>query len=123
MVDRAPARKPPYNLGFRLFTSLHVLLQPRGLETTNNERVRIVPEPDTTGRLSLPNQPGYRLLHSQVHERIIPILDIDQPPGFRQLDLRGREYCFHKIIRGNPKPLGAGPAEKPVNQKTQLPFP
>src|SRR5712691_1293425 len=43
-----------------------------------------MPEPDGARRFSLTDHPWYRLLHGQVHERIITILDINQPPGFQR---------------------------------------
>src|SRR5712664_3262700 len=112
MIDRPPASKPSNNLGPGFLASLDVHLQPGRLETTNDNRIRVVPEPDRAGRFSLSDDPWYRLLQSQVHERIFPIFYINQPPCLQELDrLLRRENCFHKIIRRNPEPLRTGPTE------------
>ncbi len=54
------------------------------LETSEDYRVGVVPEPDGVGSIALAYDAGYRLLNSQVSEGIVRVFKVDNAPGLPQ---------------------------------------
>src|SRR6266705_4760439 len=82
MVDSAAPGNPSNDLGPRLSACVKVDLKLSRLETAQYDRVRVVPETDSVGRCALSDGPGNGLFDTHVHERIVPVLQVDQPPIF-----------------------------------------
>src|SRR6266487_3755870 len=81
MIDSSAPGKTADDLCPRLLARVIVDFEICGLEAAQYDRVGVVPEPDGVRSSPFTDGSGNGLLHAHVHERIITILCVYQPPS------------------------------------------
>src|SRR5690348_5606889 len=84
MVDCSASGKTSDHCCPGLFAGVEADLKLRGLETSQNYRVRVVPETNSTRRGAFSDCSWNSLLHTHVSVWIVPVLHIDQSPSLHQ---------------------------------------
>src|SRR5207245_1017261 len=115
MIDCSSPSKTPNHSSPSLFTRVKIDLERCGLETAQNYCVRVMPETNSVRSLTLTNSPRNSLLYAHVHERIVPVLQIDEPPSLHQATNSpgfAASIALTKSSGATPRPCALVPRKK-----------